>query len=118
MQVWDDEECVRSLEAHKAVVSALACDQSWLYSGSWDGFIKVLFSIKILNVHPDTLVCGCIVDPIKNQVFVLLTSLGGQGMEVMYATRVMLLIFAGVATPRYFDWCYYSRGKGDSWVIS
>lgn len=41
VQIWNEEDCVGSLKAHTGVVSALAFDQSWLYSISWDGFIKV-----------------------------------------------------------------------------
>lgn len=40
IQIWNEEECVGTLKAHTGVVSALAFDQDWLYSSSWDGFVK------------------------------------------------------------------------------
>jgi WD40 repeat protein len=45
-QIWNEEECVGTLKAHTGVVSALAFDQDWLYSSSWDGFVKVFFILS------------------------------------------------------------------------
>ncbi|XP_024395086.1 uncharacterized protein [Physcomitrium patens] len=52
IQIWNEEDCVGSLKAHTGVVSALAFDQSWLYSISWDGFIKAWALEDILSGAP------------------------------------------------------------------
>lgn len=55
LQVWNEEECVGTLKAHTGVVSALAFDQDWLYSSSWDGFVKV-FCILPFSQAPQSVV--------------------------------------------------------------
>ena len=77
------------------------CDQSWLYSGSWDGFIKVLSRVKILSCSIISLIVrfsGSVVDPIRDRAFLPFTSLGGQGWDggkVCYMSNVIDLCRRG-----------------------
>ena len=40
-QVWKDEICMNTIITHSGVISSLCISGDTLYSGSWDGTIKV-----------------------------------------------------------------------------
>lgn len=79
IQVWKDEVCINTILAHDNTISSLCLSKDRVYSGSWDGSIKVWSVDDLLdNAVPTTVVaCGQAIKAmvcLDDRLFVGLTS--------------------------------------------
>lgn len=56
IQVWKDETCLNTLAAHDGAISSLCLDGDKVFSGSWDGNVKVWNIMELLDDATPSLV--------------------------------------------------------------